>query len=80
MEERLKTKNRLRVAWSKRKNDMIFHFPKDKCDAHLIQLYFYGHKYIAGKVSPSFIEELEKRNYDITTLRFSIAYKKRKKQ
>lgn len=49
-----------------------------RCDAHLIHQVFtcdrYGFKGYDDR-EPSFLKELEKRGYDITTFRFSIKQK-----
>ena len=49
-----------------------------RCDRALVMNTFYFEKYDTGtrEKKPSFISELEKRGYDIETLRFSIERKK----
>jgi hypothetical protein len=45
-----------------------------KCDAHLLNsaLSAKQHRPFDGSWSPSFLDELKSRGYDITTLKFSI--------
>jgi hypothetical protein len=74
-------KRQLRAYWSKRENDLVFYHPTQKADGHLL----YGvlacerqrHDWHTGKpvYDPSFVEELEKRGFDIKTLRFSVELK-----
>lgn len=47
------------------------------CDASLLQMYFSSGFYTPGNFShsPSLFEELEKRGYDLKTLKFSIQKK-----
>lgn len=53
-----------------------------KCDSRLLHSVMstrqpdFDSKPIFSKMQPSFIEELEARGYDITTIRFSISKKK----
>jgi len=61
--------NKLTYKWSKREKDFLIHFPR-KCDGHLVNSFFNGH--VNGK---EFLEELEKRGYDLTTLKFEIKEK-----
>ena len=61
---KLRPKDKLRVTWSKREDDLMFHYPlgvQTKCDGG----------YMSG-VFASLASELEKRGYDTTTIRFSI--------
>lgn len=69
----------LSAWWSKREKDIVFSYPH-KPDGHLL----YGfmslkrpRRDLGGDVvfDPSFLEELEVRGYDITTLRFSVRRK-----
>ncbi|MEJ2043675.1 MAG: hypothetical protein P8X74_03740 [Reinekea sp.] len=50
-----------------------------KCDGRLLHYMFAGKRYspIDKTWDDSFIEELEKRGYDLTTLKFSIQKKSR---
>lgn len=68
--------NKLLCRWDKTENDLKFWFPR-KCDGSLL-----NHHLCGKRVEPlmmndykwihSFTDELEKRGYDITTLRFEI--------
>ena len=61
----MKTKDKFRVNWSKRERDLMIHYPlgsQTKCDGH----------WISGVFDKEFTDELEKRGYDVTTLKFSI--------
>lgn len=57
---------------------MYWH-PKRVQDSRLLDHYFSYVKYDTGGGETTLIEELERRGFDITTLRFSIAYKEEKK-
>lgn len=66
--------NTLSMSWSKREKDLLINYPS-KPDGHLLHVRlnaprFYGHEEL-----PSFVQELEARGYDITTLRFSVKRK-----
>jgi len=76
MKERLKPKNKLRVYWSEKEKDVMFYHPKQRVDGHLLNHYFSYVKYDTGGGETTFVEELERRGFDISTIRFSIAYKK----
>ena len=71
-------KNKLRVKWSKRENDHVIHYPR-KCDGGLVQSALFGQHFHSplhiGETEPSLAEELEKRGYDLTTLKFEIKRK-----
>lgn len=75
----------LRFSWSKRERDWITHFPR-KPDGHLCNSFFSEHG-APTPVTPGddrpfvplrpmnareFFEELDRRGYDLTTLRFSV--------
>lgn len=62
----------LTARWSKRERDVLYHYPRS-CDGHLLHGAF-GRPMADGD-GMSLIEELEKRGYDLTTLRFSIKRK-----
>jgi hypothetical protein len=59
----------LTAEWSKKENDILFHFPRS-CDGHLL------HQVLTSEFSifrdKSFIQELRERGYDIETLQFSV--------
>lgn len=66
--------NSLSVKWSKRERDLVIGGPRG-CDRHLTH---YAFNCVPAVVKPgdlSFVDELAKRGYDITTLRFSIMRK-----
>jgi hypothetical protein len=73
----------LSIRWSKKENDFLIEYPNGP-DGHLC----YGHfcydrprpRYrITEEQSfdPPFVEELKRRGYDITTLKFSVKRKPR---
>jgi hypothetical protein len=70
----------LRACWSKKEEDIMVHYPSspdghllynvlggDRCRPDTSTYGWYGHIW-----ESSLIEELKKRGYDITTLKFSI--------
>lgn len=69
------TKKKLRVSWSKREQDLMFHFPTRKCDGALLYHALNTTEVHQGR---SLVEELEARGYDISTLKFSIKLTGRK--
>lgn len=65
----------LYIKWSKRENDLVYEYP-NKTDARLL------HRYMALPIlnsdntyGPSLFDELDRRGFDLTTLKFSIARK-----
>jgi hypothetical protein len=61
----MRKEDKLRVKWSRKENEIKFYFPSGagtKCDA----------SYLCSLLGPQFIDEMTARNYDITTLKFSI--------
>lgn len=61
----MKPDDKLRAYWSKRESDIMLHWPggsSTKCDGH----------YLSGIFDQKFIDEMTRRGYDVTTLRFSI--------
>lgn len=80
----VKASEKLRVTWSKREKDLMFHHPlgpQTKSDGHLLcGTFCYGHyRPNTGNDGPTFVmstsfaDEMRARGYDITTLRFEIA-------
>lgn len=67
--------NKLTAKWSKRERDIIFHYPS-KPDGHLLYIVLCCERQTSGfdgaVFSPSLVEELKRRGYDITTLRFEV--------
>jgi hypothetical protein len=68
-------REKLRAAWSKRENDILYSYPR-RCDGALLHYHFdvLRDRALEG-VRPegrSLIEELVERGYDIKTLRFSV--------
>ncbi len=66
----------LTLKWSKKEKDLIVHYPSSP-DGNLAMYTFTAERHHPlplpnGEWSPSFVEELKKRGYDITTLKFSI--------
>ncbi len=77
MQERLKPSNKLRIYWSKREKDIMYYHPKWGVDGRLLHHYFDHIKYNTGGGETTLTKELERRGFDIKTLRFSIAYKEK---
>jgi len=76
-------KPHLRLKWSKRENDVMIDYPRS-CDGHYVHYMLgckrYDHDPITKtrKEENSFFEELDKRGYDLTTIKFSIQWKETK--
>lgn len=72
-------KNSLRAFWSKKEKDIMFGWPdglQTKTDGHFLYHRFsIGPFNYDGNLQLSFLEELDKRGYDLTTLSFSIRKK-----
>jgi len=68
--------NLLYARWSKKLKDIIYFFPS-RPDGNLLNniLTSKRHHSFDEAEYPSFIEELEARGYDLTTLKFSIERK-----
>lgn len=77
---------KLSVIYDNKQKDFVVKYPKS-CDGALAIQHLVGDilrykfpddktKYPFNWVSENFIQELEKRGYDITTLKFSIELKK----
>lgn len=68
---------RLLVRWSRRENDLLISYPRNN-DGALAHAYLCCERPRAWRLpgedpfDPSFVDELRKRGYDITTLRFSV--------
>lgn len=65
----MKAIDKLRAYWWKKERDIAFHWPggyQTKCDGH----------YLSGIFTKEFQDEMERRGYDITTLKFEISPKK----
>lgn len=57
--------DKLRAYWSKKERDVMLHWPAGthtKCDG----------SYLSGVFDKAFQKEMERRGYDLTTLKFSI--------
>ena len=81
----MKSYTKLTVRWSKREKDLVFSYPA-KCDGSLAHYMFCGKRMHANfhkshenpfpwDFDALFVKELEKRGYDLTTLKFSIEKK-----
>jgi hypothetical protein len=57
-------REKLRATWSKRERDVMVHYPRS-CDGH----------WLSSVLNLAFTDELDRRGYDVTTLRFSVARK-----
>lgn len=69
----------LRAFWSKRERDVLYEYC-NKPDGHLLHDFFSYAKVPTSDnegnpISVTMLEELERRGYDLTTLRFSIKKK-----
>jgi len=78
--------DKLSVIYDKKEKDFVVKYPR-RCDGALALNHLVGdiltyripdqeHRYPFNWVKENFIQELEKRGYDTTTLRFSIELKK----
>lgn len=62
----MRAKDKLRVSWGKKQRELMFHWPigvATKSDAH----------YLYGIFNELFIGEMQRRGYDVQTLRFEIS-------
>lgn len=66
----LKRETHLWCRWSRRENDFVHHWPKHAADGHLLHAAMT--RGLWGTGTRSFLQELEERGYDLTTLRFSV--------
>ena len=65
----MRATDKLRAWWSKRERDVMLYHPlgfQTKCDAG----------WLSGVLNKDFTDELDRRGYDVTTLRFSVEPKK----
>jgi hypothetical protein len=61
----MKARHKLRAYYSKKERDVILDFPPGSCtksDGH----------WLAGVFNTAFTDELARRGYDVTTMRFSV--------
>ena len=61
----MKAKDKLRATYSNKENDVMLHYPLGmgtKSDAH----------WLSGIFGKEFTDELKRRGYDVTTMKFSI--------
>ena len=66
----------LMARWSKGQGDLLYYHPDRRVDARLLDNVFARpHPRFDGSMGKTFLEELEARGYDLTTLRFSVALK-----
>lgn len=79
MEKRLKPNNKLRAYWSKKENDVMYYYPKCGVDGSLLHHFFSYVTNDFGDGQKTFLDELDRRGFDLTTLKFSIAYKEERK-
>ena len=73
----MKTKpKKLTAKWSKRENDILYFYPDQPANGSLLHSYLSGYGVTDDKGNAMKIwDELERRGYDKTTLRFSIKKK-----
>ena len=67
-------KTTLRALWSKKEKDIVYYFPCSP-DGHMLNGYFVYAK--DSFQEHGLLKELEKRGYDLTTLKFSIRKKEK---
>lgn len=75
MIKRKTNKNSLWLLWSKKHKDIMYKWPNHKNDAIMLDTYF---NYLKFHQCDTLLKELEKRGYDLTTIRFSIRKKENK--
>jgi hypothetical protein len=69
-------RKKLTARWSKRENDIVFAYPDHSWNGALLYSYLGGHGVKDEKGDAIKLwDELERRGYDKTTLRFSISKK-----
>ena len=79
-------KNKLSGRWNKREKDFWVSYPESRADGNLLLTYMgskrttvkFGPSGIIYTEDPSLLEELDRRGYDLTTIKFSIEKKKEK--
>lgn len=59
---------RIRLYWGKRENDLMVAWDPNSCRATA--------RYLMGVISQDVLKELDKRGFDVTTIRFQIRKKK----
>jgi len=64
--------NTLSVQWSARENALLYHHDRSSSDGGMLAVYFEAMKWPADK---TLAEELDRRGFDLKTLRFSILRK-----
>lgn len=64
-EDLMKAFEKLRVFWSKKEKDLLFHYPKGISTVS-------DARYLADIFSKEVLNELTERGYDVNTLKFSI--------
>lgn len=71
--KRPKKKEKLIFEWNKKENDFMVHFPS-RPDGSLVYSQFSTPRYcqVSKQYKQSFIKELEKRGYNLKTLKFSV--------
>lgn len=83
MARRRTSQNTLSAYWSKKERDLMYSYPGSAVDGRLVHSVMgclrarldYSQERPTPVYDPSFVDELEKRGYDITTLRFSVMLK-----
>ncbi len=65
----------LYAYWSKKENDIMFHYPTSKPDGHLLCLWLCTGRWDGRSMGKSLMEELDERGFDTTTIKFSIRLK-----
>jgi hypothetical protein len=68
-------KNKLRAKWSKKEKDILYRFPRCCDGAYLNGIFTRKIDFgtLPDQPPTSFLDELERRGYDIKTLKFEIS-------
>lgn len=61
----MKAEDKLRATWSKREHDVMLHYPLGRSTTSD------GH-WLSGIFGREFTQELERRGYDVSTMKFSV--------
>lgn len=68
----------LSAKWNKREQDIMFHYEYTKSDGHWLHGWLSTARWPSTMLTPqsekSFLNELEERGFDITTLKISVCY------
>ena len=62
--------------WSEKEDDLMYHYPR-RPDGHMLHGAFSHALMFRDEPESTLLKELERRGYDLTTLRFSVKLKPR---